>query len=141
MIVELILLISAGDAHLEEKLSEEVIKDLALLGEYRDKFFINNVLLPLIKNEATLPVCIFESQKGDSSDESDWNPNFDSISTGGTTKKSDSTSSFLPSSLISSDARPQLIKAFNELVGGVSKSLATQLMLSLIHISEPTRPY
>jgi hypothetical protein len=51
LLVELILRISAGHKQLEEELTATVIKDLDSLRTKRDMFFINKVLLPLIRNE------------------------------------------------------------------------------------------
>lgn len=60
LLMELILKISAGHKQLEEALTNTVIKDLDTLRTKRDMFFINKVLLPLIRNESTVPVCIVD---------------------------------------------------------------------------------
>lgn len=60
LLVELILRISAGNAALESKLAQLVIEDMKLLSTHRDMFFVNKVLLPLIKNEQCLPVCVMD---------------------------------------------------------------------------------
>lgn len=120
LIVELILRISAGNKLIEQSLTNTVIGDLETLKSKRDMFFINKVLLPLIKNEETLPLCLIDSNVGQ-----DWNLNIDSLSQSGEakTQKSDY-SQFLPSSLIENELKPVLIKAFKEIVGKVSTSQA-----------------
>jgi hypothetical protein len=60
LLVELILRISAGNTVMESKLAKSVILDMKLLSTQRDMFFVNKVLLPLIKNEDCLPVCLLE---------------------------------------------------------------------------------
>lgn len=86
LIVELILRISAGNKLIEQSLTNTVIGDLETLKSKRDMFFINKVLLPLIKNEETLPLCLIDSNVGQ-----DWNLNIDSLSQSGEakTQKSD----------------------------------------------------
>ena len=81
LIVELILKISAGHSQLEEQLTKTVIEDLTTLRKKRDMFFINKVLLPLIKNEMTIPVCIMDRTLS-----SEWQVNADSLSVSQTTK-------------------------------------------------------
>ena len=73
LIVELILRISAGNKQIEQQLTNTVIGDLETLKQKRDMFFINKVLLPLIKNEETLPICLI-----DQSISQDWNLSLDS---------------------------------------------------------------
>ena len=60
LLIELILKISAGHKQLEQALTDAVIKDLDTLRHKRDMFFINKILLPLIRNELTVPVCIVD---------------------------------------------------------------------------------
>ena len=84
LLVELILRISAGHKQLEEELTATVIKDLDSLRTKRDMFFINKVLLPLIRNEQTVPVCVVDRKKGQS-----WQVNMDSLSVGGKDYKQD----------------------------------------------------
>ncbi len=60
LLVELILQISAGNTLMESKLAQSVIVDMKLLSTQRDMFFVNKVLLPLIKNEDCLPVCLLD---------------------------------------------------------------------------------
>jgi hypothetical protein len=55
--------VSAGHAESEQKLSMELIEDTGKLAEVRDKIFIYKVLLPLIKNEVTIPVTLFDQIK------------------------------------------------------------------------------
>lgn len=62
LLVELILCVSAGHKDLEKELTQTVIKDLDSLRTKRDMYFINKVLLPLIRNEATVPICIIEKK-------------------------------------------------------------------------------
>ena len=83
--------------------------------------FINKVLLPLIKNEETLPICLI-----DSSISQDWNIILDSTGQALDSKnQKQDYSSFLPSTLIDSEMRPNLVKAFKEILGRVSTSQAT----------------
>ena len=74
---------SAGHAESEQKLSMELIEDTGKLAEVRDKIFIYKVLLPLIKNEVTIPVTLFDQIKQVVQEESQdtWQPNFDALST------------------------------------------------------------
>jgi hypothetical protein len=78
LIVELIMRTSAGNKELEERLTNTVIQDLELLQKKRDMPFINKVLLPMIRNEMTVPICIAE-RKGHSGQ---WAVNVDSLSSG-----------------------------------------------------------
>jgi len=57
LLIELILKICAGNSNLETKLASKVIEDMNQLTK-RDLAFINKLLLPLIKNEDSLPVCL-----------------------------------------------------------------------------------
>ena len=75
LIVELILRITAGNKQIEQQLTNTVISDLATLKSKRDMFFINKVLLPLIKNEETIPVCLVDQNLSQ-----EWSPNIDSLS-------------------------------------------------------------
>ena len=54
LLVELILRIAAGNKQIEQQLTNTVIADLESLKSKRDIFFINKVLLPLIKNEEVM---------------------------------------------------------------------------------------
>jgi len=56
IIVQLILKLTSGHNKSETTLANRIIKDINELAEYQDDFFINDVLLPFIKNEHTLPV-------------------------------------------------------------------------------------
>lgn len=78
LIVELIVRVSAGHKELEDELTSTVIKDLGLLHSKRDMYFINKVLLPMIRNEQTVPICIMEKSKSDA-----WAVKMDSLSIGG----------------------------------------------------------
>jgi hypothetical protein len=125
LIVEIILRLSAGNKQIEQQLSKIVIEDLETLKKKRDMFFINKVLLPLIKNEETLPICFV-----DSSNSQEWNFSLDPTSQGGDTKsQKQDYSSFLPSTLIDNEVRPNLIKAFKEIVGRVSTSQASNTVI------------
>jgi len=135
LMVELILRISAGNKEIESKLAEVVIADFKYLKQQRDMFYINKMILPLIKNEATLPVCVYEqvSKPSDEKSESDkWSPNFDALSSTSSVQnvKSELGAGFLPSTILTSDVRPNVIKAFKEVIGGSSKSQATQILQS-----------
>ena len=61
--MQIVLKVSAGHSESESKLSKELIEDTSLLAEVRDKTFIYKVLLPLIKNEVTIPVALFDQIK------------------------------------------------------------------------------
>ena len=63
LVMQIILKVSAGHTESESKLSMELIEDTSLLAEVRDKTFIYKVLLPLIKNEVTIPVTLFDQIK------------------------------------------------------------------------------
>lgn len=121
LLVELILKISAGHKQLEEQLTSTVIKDLDTLRTKRDMFFINKVLLPLIRNEQTVPVCIIDRKQGSS-----WQVNMDSLSVHGQDTKQDQQdhSSFVPSDIVEAEVRGPMIKGFKEIVGKISSSAA-----------------
>lgn len=120
LIVELILIVAAGDDSIEHQLALEVISDMENMGK-RDMIFINKILLPLIKNEATLPVCLFDKESSGT-----WRPNLDLLlgstdtTANASTFQQDSNSSFLPSNLFDTEQRETLMKAYKEIVGGVS---------------------
>ena len=38
-----------------------MIQDIQLLAKIRDRAFINKVLLPLIENEVTIPISLYET--------------------------------------------------------------------------------
>lgn len=102
---------------MEEQLTSTVIKDLNMLQTKRDMFFINKVLLPLIRNEQTVPVCIVEKNISSS-----WHLNMDSLSIGGQDSNGDKLdhTKFVPSDLFDSNNRVDVLKAFKEIVGKVS---------------------
>lgn len=113
LLTEIILTVSAGCKELEDELSQKVIKDIEHLGKQRDMFFINKVLLALIRNEAVLPVCLVEKIQSAKGDE-DWQPNFEVLSEGSrASKKSDAPRNvFLPSTLVTSEIRSIVTKGF-----------------------------
>lgn len=78
LIVELIIRVSTGHQKLENDLTNALINDLDLLQSIRDMNFINKVLLPMIRNEGTVPVCMIEKNQSDH-----WAVNMDSLSIGG----------------------------------------------------------
>jgi hypothetical protein len=65
-------------------------------------FFINKVLLPLIRNEFTVPVCIVDHNMSHQ-----WNLNMDSLSVKGKDNKvlAQDHSKFVPSDLIETEVR------------------------------------
>jgi hypothetical protein len=63
LIVQLILNVSAGHQPSEKLLADTIIEDIKYLENNKDEFFIDNVLLPFIKNEQTLPVCLMQTQE------------------------------------------------------------------------------
>ena len=58
ILAELILNVTAGHPELECALSNLIIQDLDVLSRQQDQVFINKVLLPLFKNERTLPITL-----------------------------------------------------------------------------------
>jgi len=60
ILINLILKVSAGNQKIEKDLAEAFLADLDLLATIRDVNFFNHLLMPLIKNERTLPVALFE---------------------------------------------------------------------------------
>lgn len=64
-----------GNSELEQEMAELIIKDVEYLGTNRDEFFINQIFMPLIKNEKCIPVCINEKI-----DKSKWEINYDMLS-------------------------------------------------------------
>jgi hypothetical protein len=81
----------------------------------------------MIRNEDCVPVCLVDKNQSES-----WALNMDALSTGGSsdkTKKQDYTK-FLPSDLIDTDVKPNLIKGFNEIIGKVSSITAKQTLQS-----------
>lgn len=121
ILVELILTVAAGDDEIEQHLAVAVIQDMENMSK-RDMVFINKILLPLIKNEASIPVCLFDKDNSGT-----WRPNLDLLlgyqdpnSTSNSSFPQDQNSSFLPSNLFDSEQRDSLMKGFKEIVGGVS---------------------
>jgi hypothetical protein len=51
LLVQLILNVSAGHKESEKFLSDKLIADIQYLESAKDEFFINGILLPLIRNE------------------------------------------------------------------------------------------
>lgn len=62
LLVELILRVSAGNKELEKELADLILKDLETLKTKRDMIFINKLLLPLIRNEKTVPICLVDNK-------------------------------------------------------------------------------
>jgi hypothetical protein len=114
LLVEMIMRIATGHKELEDELTNVLIKDLDQLQSKRDMYFVNKVLLPMIRTELTVPVCIIERNKS-----ADWAVNIDSLSTGGQSDKAIKAdyNKFVPSELIDAEIRPNLIKGFKEVVG------------------------
>ena len=120
-VIELLLKVAAGHGPSEEELSKVMLADIQLLAKIRDRAFINQLLLPLIENEVTIPVSfldieslqqasseIEEETKGDV-DRDLWQPDFDALSCGNDSKEKrevvDYSKSFLPSSLLDADQK------------------------------------
>lgn len=59
-VIELLLKVCAGHGQSEEELSLVMLEDIQLLAKIRDRAFINQLLLPLIENEVTLPVSFLD---------------------------------------------------------------------------------
>lgn len=57
-IVELIKSLVAGYSVLEDELANLLVEDLEKLGQQKEENFINNVFIPLIKIEYTLPITL-----------------------------------------------------------------------------------
>ena len=60
-LIKLMLKVSAGHEKSEQDLSLAMIQDIQLLAKIRDRAFINKVLLPLIENEVTIPISLYET--------------------------------------------------------------------------------
>ncbi len=56
--VEIIKLLTSGKAELEREMAKMIIKDLDLLASKRDLDFINKVLVPILRMEQTVPICM-----------------------------------------------------------------------------------
>jgi hypothetical protein len=117
--------VATGHKELEDELTNVLIKDLDQLQSKRDMYFVNKVLLPMIRTELTVPICIIERNKS-----ADWAVNIDSLSTGGQSDKAIKAdyNKFVPSELIDAEIRPNLIKGFKEVVGQVSSSTANSAL-------------
>jgi hypothetical protein len=59
-LINLILAVSAGHAPSETFLAEAIIGDIKFLEENRCDFFVDHLLMPLIKNEKTIPISFVE---------------------------------------------------------------------------------
>lgn len=84
--------------------------------------FVNKILLPLIRNEDCLPVCLVDKRIKDS-----WSPNVETMSDVTFEKAQEkteqsTTNSFLPTNLLEPEQRATVINAFKEIVGKVSTS-------------------
>ena len=124
LLVELILKVSAGHSDLEEKLTKTVLEDLKNLSKKRDLFFINKVLLPLIKNELTIPVCIIDRNfDGEAGYQGPLEAITSSASTTTGEGKAAQYSQFVPSPLMDDTQREAIIEVFKEVSG--SKASAT----------------
>ena len=119
LLVELILKVSAGHSDLEEQLTKTVLEDLKSLSKKRDLFFINKVLLPLIKNELTIPVCIIDRNfDGDDGYQGPLEAITSSAGAGsGENKATQSYSQFVPSPLMDDAQRESIIEVFKEVSG------------------------
>ena len=115
-----------------------MIQDIQLLAKIRDRAFINKVLLPLIENEVTIPISLYEtdldiitgkSEASASADDagedvtakSSWQPDFDALSCGTEVKEKkeviDYSKNFLPTSILDADQKQYLFKAYKEILG------------------------
>ena len=56
--VEIIKSLISGQAELEKELSAILIKDLVLLAGKRDLDFVNKVLVPVLRMEQVVPICL-----------------------------------------------------------------------------------
>ena len=56
--VELIKLLTSGKPEQEREMAKMIIKDLDLLASKRDLDFINKVLVPILRMEQTVPICL-----------------------------------------------------------------------------------
>ena len=118
-----------------------MLEDIQLLAKIRDRAFINQLLLPLIENEVTIPVSFLdvesltglakEGTTGDNSaadaDQTQWTPDFDSLSCGNDMKEKkevvDYSKNFLPSSLLDMEQKQALFRGYKEILGAQSKNL------------------
>lgn len=57
--IELIKHLISGEPELENELAAMLMKDLEHMSKFRDMSFVNKVFLPLLRNEKTLPVCLW----------------------------------------------------------------------------------
>lgn len=133
IIVDLVLKASAGNEKSERQLADAVIKDIQLLGKIRDNTFINSILLPLIRNEATRPVSLFEKEKYLRSEDAgeQWQPNYDELSSSDAICKDKSKKPetvFLPSDILNQDLRVVLEKGFKEIFGKQSKQSMEKIL-------------
>ena len=109
-----------------------------MLAKIRDRAFINKVLLPLIENEVTIPISLYETDldiitgKSEASAPADdagedvaakssWQPDFDALSCGTEVKEKkeviDYSKNFLPTSILDADQKQYLFKAYKEILG------------------------
>eukprot|EP01022_Parablepharisma_sp_SALTPOND_P015993 TRINITY_DN22_c0_g3_i1.p1 TRINITY_DN22_c0_g3~~TRINITY_DN22_c0_g3_i1.p1 ORF type:complete len:4095 (+),score=552.02 TRINITY_DN22_c0_g3_i1:5895-18179(+) len=56
--VEIIKLLTSGQPELEKEMAKLIIKDLDLLATKRDLDFVNKVLVPILRMDQTVPVCL-----------------------------------------------------------------------------------
>ena len=57
--IELIKLLVSGRGELEEEMAKILLNDLEVLSSKRDFNFVNNVLVPCLRMELTVPICIY----------------------------------------------------------------------------------
>jgi hypothetical protein len=121
------------------------------LQDNRDDFFIDQLLLPLIKNEKTIPISLVEGRQAKElkQDGSNWHINYDvlitealSASTESKVKPEDN-KTFCPSSLFDKPFRKDLVKVMLEKQGEESQEQASKLLnskWSLVHENTVNRP-
>jgi hypothetical protein len=146
-VIELLLKVAAGHAESEEQLSLAIFEDIQLLAKIRDRAFINQLLLPLIENEVTVPVSFLDLESMTSSlqeqasadvdateEEKIWQPDFDSLSCGNEQKEKkevvDYSKNFLPSSLLDAEQKQAIFKGYKEILGAQSKNLMQKTLNS-----------
>jgi hypothetical protein len=122
-LINLILAVSAGHPASEDFLAQAILDDIKFLEENRCDFFVDHLLMPLIKNEKTIPISFVEkAQKVEESkqDNANWHLNYDVLITEGNSTdlevstKPEDNKTFCPSSLFDKPFRKDLMKVFLE---------------------------
>lgn len=86
--------------------------------------FVNKVFLSILREESTIPVCLWPYD----SENKKWLPNYKPILVSETSQSQSNSNSFIPSSLLQGESRSIFIKNFKEIVSANSKGSMKKLL-------------